>query len=188
MLKRIYFSQDLEDLRADEVRKLCMATPGVEGTGFFEAMSESTMAGPSTIRRQLTSALDNTQVTCVLIGTQTASRRWVRYEIIESLQRRNVLFGVHINGVPDKSQQTKPKGPDPFQQLALAIAEDGGSVKVLLYTNGAWLQYDDNPGWPLANSAPPARRGKRIQLSTLYRVYDWVADNGAENFEKWIGV
>ena len=187
---KVYFSHDLDEPRADVVRNHWLSQPGREEAGFFDALTwgDATMAGPGTIKRLLANALNNTSVTCVLIGSQTSGKRWVRYEIVESIQRRNLLIGVHINGIPDKRQQTKSMGPNPFEQLALAVSDEGSSIKVLQYAHNAWLPYEDNPGWPLANPAPSKRWGKRIQLSSLYRVYDWVADNGAENFEKWVGL
>jgi hypothetical protein len=94
---------------------------------------------------------------------------------------------VRINGIPDKARKTIPAGKNPFEELAVAIADDGKSVKVLQYAHNTWLPYDDKPGWPLANRPPVHRWGQRIQLSSLYRIYDWVTDNGPENFEKWIG-
>ena len=187
---RVYFSHDLDEPRAEVVRKHWLSQPGNEEGGFFDALTwgDATMAGPATVRKMLASALDNTSVTCVLIGPQTASQRWVRYEIVESIQRRNLLIGVHISGIPDHAQRTAPKGKSPFEELAIAIAEDGNSVKILQYRQNSWLPYQDNHGWPLANPASANRRGKRIQLSSLYRVYDWVADNGKENFHKWVGL
>lgn len=187
---KIYFSHDLDEPRADIVRQHWVAQPGHEEAGFFDALTwgDATLAGPATIKRMLANALANTSITCVLIGPQTHGRRWVRYEIIESIQRRNLLVGVHVSGIPDQSRKTIRTGKNPFEELAIAIADDGASVKVLQYAHDAWLPYDDKPGWPLANPAPAHRRGKRIQLSSLYRVYDWVTDNGQENFEKWIGL
>jgi len=186
---RIYFSHDLDDPRADVVRERWLAQAGREEAGFFDALTwgDATRGGPGTIKRLLASALENTSVTCVLIGPQTSGKRWVRYEIVESIQRRNLLVGVHIGSIPLASRPHGDRGPNPFEQLALAIADDGASVRVLQYLHNAWLPYDDKPGWPLANPVAPHRRGKRIQLSTLYRVYDWVADDGPVNFEKWIG-
>ncbi|WP_082396376.1 TIR domain-containing protein [Sphingopyxis macrogoltabida] len=35
--------------------------------------------------------------TCVLVGTETWSREWVRYEISRSLARGNGLVAVHID-------------------------------------------------------------------------------------------
>lgn len=190
MTPKIYFSHDLDDPRADVVRDHWLSKPDREEAGYFDALTwgEATLAGPATIKRLLAGALENTSVTCVLIGPQTAGKRWVRYEIIQSIERRNLLIGVRIDGLPDRSKKISTPGPSPFEQLALAISDDGASVKVLQYQHNAWLPYDDRPGWPLAKLAAPARRGRRIQLSSLYRVYDWVADNGRENFERWVGM
>ena len=187
---KIYFSHDLDEPRADVVREYWLAQPGHEEAGFYDALTwgDATLAGPATIKRLLAGALADTSVTCVLIGPQTAGRRWVRYEIIESIQRRNLLVGVRISGIPDKAQKTVTAGKNPFEELAVAIADDGQSVKVLQYAHNAWIPYDDKPGWPLANRPPVHRWGQRIQLSSLYRIYDWVADNGQQNFEKWIGL
>lgn len=193
MANRIYFSfhyQDVVDLRADVVRNHWLAKADREDAGFFDELTwgDASMAGPASFKRLITSGLGDTSVTCVLIGTQTSARRWVRYEIVESIQRGNRLIGVHINGIPDKSQRTKAPGPNPFELLALAISADGSSIKVLQYTNGSWLPYQDNPGWPLSKPPAPEKRGKRIQLSTMYRVHDWVTGNGQDNFEGWIGM
>jgi hypothetical protein len=38
--------------------------------------------------------LENTSVTVVLIGTETANRPWVKYEIEQSIARKNGLLGV----------------------------------------------------------------------------------------------
>src|SRR5262245_25242640 len=112
---KVYFSHDLDEPRADVVRKHWLAQPGHEEGGFFDALTwgDATMAGPATVRKMLASALDDTSVTCVLIGPQTAGQRWVRYEIVESIQRRNLLIGVHISGIPDHAQRTAPKGKSP---------------------------------------------------------------------------
>jgi hypothetical protein len=187
---KIYFSHDLGEPRADVVRKHWLAQPDREDAGFFDALEwgEATLAGPPTIRGLLAKALDNTSVTCVLIGPETAGQRWVRYEIVQSIQRKNLLVGVHINGIPDRMQRTTARGKNPLEELAIAVADDGASIRVLHYRQNAWLPYQDNHGWKLAKPAPEHRRGKTITLSSFYRVYDWVADNGRENFDKWIGV
>ena len=187
---RIYFSHDPDEPRAEVVRRHWLAKPDREDAGFFDplAWGEATLAGPPTIRQFLEDALDHTSATCVLIGPQTAERRWMHFEIVESIQRRNRIIGVHISGIPDGKQQTAAPGKNPLEELAIAIADDGASITVLQYRQNAWGKYQDNHGWPLANPAPSQKRGKMIRLSSLYRVYDWVADNGPDNFEKWIGL
>jgi antiphage defense system Thoeris ThsB-like protein len=190
---RVYFCfhyQDVVDQRVQVVRKHWLSKEDHDDSGSFDGTiwNNAAQSGPVAVRRLIDHALENTSVTCVLIGTQTYARRWVRYEIIESIQRRNRLIGVHINGIPDRSRRTSPAGRNPLEHLALSIADDGSSVKVLQYANGDWIPSPDNPGWPLSKPAPADRRGKSLQLSTMYRVYDWAADNGPENFDGWLGL
>jgi len=48
--------------------------------------------------------LEGTSVTVVLIGLQTASRRWVQYEVEQSIRRDNGLLGIfihHLNAPPN---------------------------------------------------------------------------------------
>ena len=186
---KIYFSHDLDEPRADVVRNRWLAQPGNEEAGFFGMLTwgDATRGGPATVKRLLSAAFADTSVTCVLIGPETAGKRWVRFEIIESIERRNLLVGVHVGAIPDRSRKIVGASKNPFEELAIAVADDGASVRVLQYAENQWVPYEDKPGWPLARRAPVSRWGKLVQLSALYRVYDWVADNGPENFEKWIG-
>ncbi len=39
--------------------------------------------------------MDGTSVTCVLIGSQTANSRWVKYEIEQSIEKGNGLLGIY---------------------------------------------------------------------------------------------
>ncbi|MBK7818307.1 MAG: TIR domain-containing protein [Sphingobacteriaceae bacterium] len=66
--------------------------------GFFDASiwEDAKKHGDDSIKRLINTNLNNTSVTCALIGTNTWSRRWVRYEILKSYDRGNTLFGVHI--------------------------------------------------------------------------------------------
>jgi len=41
--------------------------------------------------------LKDTTVTVVLIGKETASRPWVKYEIEQSIARKNGLLGIYIH-------------------------------------------------------------------------------------------
>ena len=45
--------------------------------------------------------LVGTSVTVVLLGTNTLSRKFVHYEICESIKRGNAILGVHINSIKD---------------------------------------------------------------------------------------
>jgi hypothetical protein len=57
--------------------------------------------------------LENTTVTVVLIGAETASRPWVQFEIQESAKRKNGFLGVHIHHLKDPNHPPDPRGPVP---------------------------------------------------------------------------
>ena len=59
-------------------------------------------AGEEGIKRMILRNLNNTTVTIVLIGTSTWQRPWVRYEIAQSIARKNGLLGIYIHHLEDQ--------------------------------------------------------------------------------------
>ncbi|WP_368610462.1 TIR domain-containing protein [Bacillus wiedmannii] len=57
---------------------------------------------------------DSMLVTCVLIKSQTFNRRWVRYEIMKSIEKGNKILEIHINGFKDKYGNIKTKNLIPL--------------------------------------------------------------------------
>jgi hypothetical protein len=70
--------------------------------------------GEAAIQRLIDNALKNTTVTAVLIGAETSSRRWVKYEIDASLARKNGLFGIYIHNIKDNAGNIDSKGINPL--------------------------------------------------------------------------
>ena len=103
MAKRVFFSfhyQDVIDFRANVVRQHWMTKPDREEAGFFDASiwGSAGRIGPSAVKRIINDGLLGTSTTCVLVGSDTYLRRWVRYEVLKSFRRGNGMFAVHING------------------------------------------------------------------------------------------
>jgi hypothetical protein len=115
MAKRVFFSfhyQDVIDFRANVVRQHWLTKPDRESAGFFDASiwASAKQSGDAAVKTLINSGLDGTSVTCVLVGSATHSRPWVRYEVLKSFQKGNHLLAVHINGIRAKDQTTKPLG------------------------------------------------------------------------------
>lgn len=192
MSSRAFFCYDAEDVasqRVELVRQHWLTGEGCEDAGIFdgEDLRGFTISGDAAVKQMIEGNLAHTTVTCVLIGTHTWTRRWVRYAIVESIQRGNRLLGLHINGIPDRARRTLPLGRNPFDYLAFSFPEDGSSIKVLQYSRGDWEPFPDNPGWPLSKPAAGSRRGRSPQLSSIYKTYDWAKDGGPENLHRWLG-
>ena len=190
MAKRVYFAfdyQDVKHFRANVVRKHNF-TGGVEAAGYYDhsMWEEAENTNALALKRLINAELENTSVTAVLIGSDTWARRWVRYEIIKSIERGNQVIGIHINSIPGKDRQTKLRGYNPFDNLGVEVSADGTKAKPTEWKNGTWIYYADLGSFSIVQQ-PPANWGKHLQLSHWLPVYDWTADKGYENFSSWIG-
>lgn len=188
MARRVFFSfhyEDVETFRANVVRQHGL-TKDTEAVGFFDASiwEEAEQHGSAAVKRLINSGLENTSVTCVLIGTETWKRRWVRYEILKSYDRDNRLFGVHINGIPDKNRQTFPHGPNPFASVGFVISLDGKLRTYYEWKGSQWVEYGDLE--PKATSYERQYWGKGYTLSQWVPCYDWTTGKGYQNFSSWV--
>ncbi len=116
MARRVFFSfhYDRDIWRANQVRNANVVA-GPDVAGFFDhsEYEEAKKAGAEGIRKMILKHLRNTTVTVVLIGTETAARPWVKYEIEQSALRKNGFLGVHIHHLKDQNGQASQRGPKP---------------------------------------------------------------------------
>jgi len=50
----------------------------------------------------------------VLVGNETANRKWIKYEIIESWNKRMGVVGIYIHGFKNSDGYISNKGKNPF--------------------------------------------------------------------------
>jgi hypothetical protein len=189
MAKRVYFCfhyQDVIDFRANVVRNHKL-TKG-KSAGYFDASIWETAKKTSdlALKRLINGELKNTSVTCVLVGSHTFERRWVDYEILKSFSMGNDLLAIHINGIEGKDGKNKDNGQNPFYYLGFSFDKTGKNIKLHNYIRGKWVDYEDLGGWEV-DEVPENERNIIYRLSTVYPIYDWIADKGFDNFESWIG-
>ncbi len=189
MAKRVFFSfhyQDVIDFRANVVRNHKLTKD--KSAGYFDASiwEDAKKTSDLALKRLINGELKNTSVTCVLAGSQTYNRRWVDYEIMRSLQKGNDILAIHINNIKGKDGKTKTKGPNPLYYLGYSFSSNGKKVLLHDYRAGKWVDYTDLDGWTV-NEVEENQRGKINRLSTIYSVYDWVDNDGYNNFDTWVG-
>lgn len=190
MRRRVYFAfhyDDVINFRANVVRNHG-ALSGSEKAGFFDASiwEEAKKTSSLALKRMINSEINGTTVTCVLIGSQTFDRKWVKYEVFKSLERGNKILGVHINGVRGKDGFIKQAGPDPF--LYLAVKRTGDTTyQCLEYVMGSWRVFSELPTIDTRHVSG-IRLLEAYQLSqfSTIRVHDWVNGEGHINFASWI--
>lgn len=193
MAKRVFFSfhyQDVIDFRANVVRNHWRMQDR-EVAGFHDASiwESAKKQGSIALKRLINKGLQNTSNSCVLIGSGTYLRPWVRYEIFKSMKKGNHLFGVHINGIKCKNGQTKDLGKNPFDYLGYKISEDGKRLTMYEWKSSKWVLYSEIDGsatYVLDQQASITDRGKFYQLSSIYSTYKWNKDNGYKNFDTWV--
>lgn len=193
MAKRVFFSfhyQDVIDFRANVVRQHWLTKPDRQDAGFFDASVWETAkrTNPTAVKRLIHSELDGTSVTCILIGSGTYARPWVRYEVMKSFRKGNAILAVHINSITGKDKRTKPQGPNPLTYLGVSFSETGQTATLHEIVNGQWRQYSEIDGSASYQTGGVGREywGKGFNLSQWYRTYDWVANNGYSNFASWV--
>jgi hypothetical protein len=194
MARRVFFSfyyRDVIDFRANVVRQHWLTKPGREAAGFFDASiwGNAELSGDVGIKRVINSGLEGTSVTCVLVGSQTYGRRWVRYEIMKSFRKGNALLSVHINSIKGRDQLTKASGPNPLSYLGVTYSDSGLTATLWERSDGVWREYTEIDGRASYQTGQVDQqyRGKGFNLAQWYPTYDWVADKGYDNFATWVG-
>ena len=150
--------------------------------------------GSTVIKNLIENGLKNTSVTTVLIGDETAQRRWVKYEIVKSFEKGNGILGIHINRIRGKNQSISARGLNPLDRLAFQISADGKKIQFYELENRKWIKFSDLPeinnkksntlyfedGWFSTEF------GKTFLFSDKFNTFCWVNDNGHEIFSNWI--
>jgi hypothetical protein len=139
MARKVFFSFHYErDLwRVNVVRNSGMVE-GVSAAGFHDQSlwEETKRRGDEAVKKLIDDGLSGTSVTVVLIGAETANRKYVSYEIEKSSAGGSGLLGIRIHNVKDRDGRTDFAGPVPA-----ALAKAGAPVYVWEYGKlGEWVE------------------------------------------------
>jgi hypothetical protein len=115
-MRNVYFAfhYQRDIFRVNQVRNSGLLF-GARSVGFADQSlwERARTRGDEALERLILDGLVGTTATVVLIGRQTASRRWVEFEIEESYERGNALLGVEIHHLRDHFGNTDSSGPTP---------------------------------------------------------------------------
>ncbi|MBC8555404.1 MAG: TIR domain-containing protein [Candidatus Brocadiales bacterium] len=96
MARKVFFSFYYADImNANIVRNSGQFKPTAD-TGFYDASlwESARTRGDAAIQRLIDNGLSNTSVTCFLIGEQTHSRKWCKYELKKTLDDKKGILGI----------------------------------------------------------------------------------------------
>ncbi|MFQ5346332.1 MAG: TIR domain-containing protein [Rhodothalassiaceae bacterium] len=108
MARRVFFSFEYGDVSRAMVVRNNWVTKGKEAAGFVDAaeFEKIKKQGDAAIKRWIDNQLNGTSVTVVLVGKNTCSSKWVRYEIERSKAIGNGLLGIDISKIKDLQGNT----------------------------------------------------------------------------------
>lgn len=75
--------------------------------------------GDSSIRKWIDDQLCGRSCTVVLIGKETAGRKWVKYEIEKSWNEEKGVLGIYIHNLKNKDGNQTTKGKNPFDDFTM---------------------------------------------------------------------
>ncbi len=144
MARQTFFSfrYKKDNWRAGIVRN-SWVTQERKASGFFDSAEweEVKKKTDTAIEKWIDKQLEGTSVTVVLIGSDTAGKKWINYEIKASYKRGNGLLGIFIHKLKDKDQKTASKGKNPFNDWY--IEKNGKKIYFSsMYKTYDWV--DDN--------------------------------------------
>ena len=100
MARRVFFSfhYQLDIFRVNQIRNIPNIT-GCAAAGFQDASiwEDEKKKGEEWIKALIRKELENTTVTVVCIGSKTAGRMYIDYEIEQSIARQNGIVALRIN-------------------------------------------------------------------------------------------
>lgn len=196
--RSVFFSFHYADLmRVNVVRrsgefKTERNSSGRSIEGFYDRSlwERAKSEGPDNIKRLIREGLERTSVVCVLVGSGTHSRRWVRYELARSVIDGKGLVAIHINGIRaiNPPHGTEIWGINPAEHMGVARGDDG-RFYLCEYDlqSRSWQWYADYTlavELPAYLEAPAAGNVMSLDRGTL--AYDWVGQNGYRNVGGWI--
>lgn len=129
MARKVFFSFHYKPdcTRASQVRNAGV----VEGN---QSVSDNdwesiTGRGDGAISGWIDGQMSGKSCAVVLIGSGTAGRKWIEYEITKAWKDGKGLVGVHIHNLKDLSGNQSSKGKNPFDGFKVGTAALSGIVK-----------------------------------------------------------
>lgn len=116
--------------------------------------------GASAIKKWIDGQIKYRSCTIVLVGSETAKRKWIRYEIARSWEEKKGVAGIYIHGLKRQDGQTSKRGDNPFDYVK--------------HPNGKAMS-------SVVKCHNPKGHGSQLK-------YDWIAKNLSDIVKKAIGL
>jgi hypothetical protein len=201
--RKAYFAFHFDDImRVNNVRNAWKIThaDSIFMRSFYDSSlwESKQLEGDEALKRLIREGVEYTSAVCVLIGSETWQRRWVKYEIARAVIDGRGLLAVHINGL--NHHQRKVPDALGFNPLHILGVYKSSSGKFYLYekrpvvlnpfvsqAEWQWHEYEDytlEVSLPQYLSEPAV--GWVMPLSNGTEEYNYVTHDGHRNIGAWI--
>lgn len=133
MARRCFFSFHYkpDSQRASQVRQIGSIEGNRPATdNDWEAI---TRGGDDAIKKWIAGQISGKSCTVVLVGSNTANRKWINHEIIKSWDDGMGVVGIYIHGLKNLDGNTSTKGANPFDYITHGITKKKLSSIVKCY-------------------------------------------------------
>ena len=129
MARRVFYSFHYEHdaWRAGTVRNM-----GVVGGNVFlndNAWEKVKRGGDKAVKKWIDREMRRRSCVVVLIGSKTAGRKWINYEIEKAWADNKGIVGIHIHKLKDGNQKQSRKGRNPFSEIKVGRKRLSSIVK-----------------------------------------------------------
>lgn len=93
-----------------------------------------TGGGDTAIKKWIADQMYGKSCTIVLVGSNTANRKWINHEIVKSWDNGMGVVGIHINGLKNLDGKISTKGKNPFHHITHGVTKKKLSTIVKCYT------------------------------------------------------
>jgi hypothetical protein len=109
------FHYNPDNWRASQVRNM----GAIEGNQPVSDNDWETVkkGGDDAIKKWIASQMDGRSCTVVLVGAETANRKWINHEIVKTWDDKKGIVGIYIHGLKNSDQKTSNKGANPFDYI-----------------------------------------------------------------------
>ena len=140
MARSVFFSfhYQRDIFRVQTIKNHYVTKGTYTATGFFDGSLEekALKEGDQVVKNLIDRGLNGSSVTCVLIGAETYTRRWVHYEILKSTELGMGLFGIRIHQIADLKSGKDTAGHSPFAVLGYGIT--GENLQPMIHYKDGW--------------------------------------------------
>lgn len=158
MARRAFYSFHYipDNWRASQVRNMGVIEGNKPATD--NEWEEINKSGDAAIKNWIDDQLYGKSVVIVLIGQNTAGRKWINYEIVSAWDSNKGALGIYVHNLKDASGYQSNKGQNPFDYITL-----GGTTSKL---SSILKVYN-----------PPYYDSKQVYNYIKENLADWIEDS-----------